>query len=1140
LSRCQCHHRCHTGHVDTLKTIAAQVSGYTTANGTCTNTCHTVVDGRDWTSLTTLNCGDCHAAVGKSLDQGGYPPVSAKHTIHLSNNSYVPNDCSDCHGANATAGTHVGHQDGVKQNTLSYVSGTQTCTTACHVANTTGDWTAGGALVCLDCHAGTYIGGGTNAQTSGLHAGIMTISGNTHDDSFSDGSAGTATCISCHTATPSSAHINGTFTNTAPTVTITANVGFTDGATPTCGPTAGLVTCHDDGGAWKRKWSTSAKNSNGTECGNCHGDFTAGFTTGVSLRHQTTTSGDAGGQIAASHDGGDKCYYCHTYKAGDTTYYNIANAPVGKHRDGIIQVNNGAGFTDNGTTVGCTNCHVANDGTADGQHSFTEITGTRWTRELLAGFSVDCNSCHLSNGRGHADGTENLTVHDLHVASGFTASCTECHSNNGPGSAEHNNGTVNFGGTYLTNAISYATAAYGGTCAGVGVNGCHDSDAAGDWSTSSLGGDACADCHASTGKLLSQGGYPPTSAEHTAHIGNAALVPNNCSDCHGANAATGAHSGHKDMLKTTAAQVTLYTSGTGTCTNNCHNVVDGRDWTSVTTLICADCHAAAGKSLYVSYGLSGYPPVSNEHTPHLANNVLVPNDCNDCHGASATTGAHANHQNGALNTASQVSLYTAVNGTCTNTCHVVADGRDWTSATTLNCADCHAATGKSLDQGAYPPVSAKHTKHLNNVAYVGTSCAACHGANAATGAHAGHQDGTKQTTLSYVSGTQTCTNSCHVASTSGDWTAGGALVCLDCHAGTYIGGGANGQTTGLHTGVLTVSGNTHDDSFNDGNLGTATCVTCHTTAPSASHINGTFTNSSPTITITANVGFLDGATPTCGPTAGLVTCHDDGGAWKRLWSTSAKNSNGTECANCHGDFASGFVTGMAGRHQITTSGDADGQVATEHDGTDQCYTCHTYKAGDTTYYNIANFPVGKHRDGSIQINNAVGFTDNVATVGCSGCHINNDGTADEQHEFADTTSRWTRALQAGPPVSCASCHAYPPTPGDGKSYQATEGKGAHLKHVNHIAARAGLTLNPTSDTFTGATVTQVCGVCHDNSTIANHTPGGGTRSLLIPAGTYQFGASAPAFNGTVGQSSAVDPKTCSSVSCHFKSTPEWE
>ena len=47
--------------------------------------------------------------------------------------------------------------------------------------------------------------------------------------------------------------------------------------------------------------------------------------------------------------------------------------------------------------------------------------------------------------------------------------------------------------------------------------------------------------------------------------------------------------------------------------------------------------------------------------------------------------------------------------------------------------------------------------------------------------------------------------------------------------------------------------------------------------------------------------------PTCGPNGGaFTTCHGptvsngDAGSWKRRWDTSAANTDGTECANCHG------------------------------------------------------------------------------------------------------------------------------------------------------------------------------------------------------------------------------------------------
>jgi hypothetical protein len=126
--------------------------------------------------------------------------------------------------------------------------------------------------------------------------------------------------------------------------------------------------------------------------------------------------------------------------------------------------------------------------------------------------------------------------------------------------------------------------------------------------------------------------------------------------------------------------------------------------------------------------------------------------------------------------------------------------------------------------------------------------------------------------------------------------------------------------------------------------------------------------------------------------------------------------------------------------------------------------------------------------------------------------------------------------------ACDSCHGYPPTSTDGKGYQAVEGKGAHLKHVNHIAALAAVTLDPNVDGFGDPNTTAVCGVCHDLSTAANHETSGGSRSVALPVG-YQFGPGAPSYNGVQGLTSGAPdntPKTCSNIACHFQSSPWWE
>ncbi len=704
---------------DTNVVIAVGATPYNIVTGVCAVYCHS--DGRgtfkaaDWDANSGGGCTICHA--GKSGDSTVI--ATGAHSKHL-NPAGLNLACTVCHTNNGSGTDHV-------NGTVNYVANHQTSVcNPCHGASagvSTGNdrqpiWTSTTSVECSTCHAGVLaiINGQTaNAPTSGLHSGAR-ISANPHDDSFNNGNAGEGTCETCHTDIPSTAHANGIFSNSSPIITLAANVGFLDDVlTPTCGPTGAMASCHDDGGAWERRWSTSASSSNGTECANCHGDFSGiGFVVGMGLRHQTATTGDANGAIAASHDGTDKCYTCHAYKAGSTTYYDFAV----KHRNGSIELNNNMGFKDNGVTVGCTGCHTSGGGTADAGHEFAE-TSVRWGRSMISGPVADCNSCHTSYGMTHTGTNENATVHTLHIdAAAYVNGCTDCHSNAGSG-IEHNNATVNFANK-LTAANNYAkTSYYGGTCGG--TNGCHDSEA-GEWSDGNrLGGDACDDCHASTG-LLGQGGYPPVSAKHTAHINNKIKVPGDCSDCHGTNAAAGTHAGHKDGAKTVLAagsQIGAYSAADGTCTNTCHAVVNGRDWTSGTNLACADCHAAgAGKSL----NQGGWPPVNNAHPAHIGNAL------------SAAYGDTANH--------SATDRYEFGCGVCHGTAIAAhMDGSNtvvgigWNSGgKTCNAAYCHSGLNAS-NVRTYAVTPAW------NAIFAGDPCAACHGNSPISGAHIKHQVG---------------------------------------------------------------------------------------------------------------------------------------------------------------------------------------------------------------------------------------------------------------------------------------------------------------------------------------------------------------------------------------------------------------
>jgi hypothetical protein len=99
--------------------------------------------------------------------------------------------------------------------------------------------------------------------------------------------------------------------------------------------------------------------------------------------------------------------------------------------------------------------------------------------------------------------------------------------------------------------------------------------------------------------------------------------------------------------------------------------------------------------------------------------------------------------------------------------------------------------------------------------------------------------------------------------------------------------------------------------------------------------------------------------------------------------------------------------------------------------------------------------------------------------GCFNCHdhFNDGGSLNNASLHIDGT------VQAQ--ADCDSCHEYPPYPGDSKSYQAVEGKGAHVVHVNYLTSLLGVTLDPANDTYGSGTAGEVCGVCHTN-TVANH------------------------------------------------------
>ncbi len=222
-------------------------------------------------------------------------------------------------------------------------------------------------------------------------------------------------------------------------------------------------------------------------------------------------------------------------------------------------------------TVGgdCAGCH---------RHNGDEAGGWRATDT--------CNECHAANGASHAAAQgKNATTHSSRhgAASAYIGVCSDCHGSSGPGSPNHDNGLVNFGGTYMSTAFNYVRgASFNDANCGTSANGCHSAEP-GEWAANSLGPNACANCHLAAGKRL---GQAPTSGLHAAALvtqHGAGLQSGNCVNCHDGNTPSSAHK--NGVLNTPAsaefnfhANVLAYGAAGCQAAAGCHGGGDAGTW----------------------------------------------------------------------------------------------------------------------------------------------------------------------------------------------------------------------------------------------------------------------------------------------------------------------------------------------------------------------------------------------------------------------------------------------------------------------------------------------------------------------------------------------------------------------------------
>jgi predicted CxxxxCH...CXXCH cytochrome family protein len=451
------------------------------------------------TSQQNYICDFCHNDATGVGGSGHYPAGYNKTDAPANVGSFLQM-WSPFAADGSTAGTY-----NIATYTTDTWSGGSTCATVdCHnnqLQPAGYEWYGATASACLMCHTVSQTAPGVH-PVSGQHDTAVTTH-TRHDDSFTYGPSNTvANCITCHSTaptTPSASHINGTSNASigalrgATYVTVVATVGLTDGTLPSCAPNGALGTCHFEqwkptiAKTWSRLWHEQGASTDGTQCKGCHGTFTQGWRTGVTVNHLANPDGDGSSEMRLNHDDGDateteynQCKSCHVYgqtaylKAGETN--NIGWFPAGdstNHGNGSITMNSTNGYTT--ATRDCSStCHANNT-----NHN---LTASNWPVASIAGPPLSCTGCHAS-----------ILTHRKLVKAGADVGCENCHpggtayptKHSRGGSATHivlipNNTTVGINYTSNTEKGIHlggdATVGYGVTSEAEICWRCHDSD----------------------------------------------------------------------------------------------------------------------------------------------------------------------------------------------------------------------------------------------------------------------------------------------------------------------------------------------------------------------------------------------------------------------------------------------------------------------------------------------------------------------------------------------------------------------------------------------------------------------------------------------------------------------------------------
>lgn len=955
--------------------------------------------------------------------------------------------------------------------------------------NTTPDWE--GTAICGDCHGVDSA----NSPTGGSHVRhAQTVAA--------------LTCESCHGVT----NDNGTHVNAAvswkldranPVVGANATYNnLSSGSIAGLAPHASYQSCNNvychstvqsgngtGAPAYKSvQWGATAGSLG---CSGCHQDMaTDAAPTGSHLKHANPSVGM-----------NVPCGYCHQ-DGGDGTAI---------HADGAVFVNF-TSYVGGDYSVGVaylTGKQKPAGSAAFGTCATTFCHGTADSPVWGAPGPLACNVCHSAkvddvswSGRHKTHYNYSTmptsytqTVTDLSTADKYRFNCAHCHDDNvakhslKPAS-DNSAARVFFGISSATPASSSKRGLYvAGTPQGATDNGFKFT--AGSCNTSY--------CHSN-----GRGGAPLNAALNWISTPTAG---SNCLYCHDGKSATaaattlsGKHDKHMNPLNNA-----MMGTGNGFNCVDCHSpVITNSNNTTIANkgkhvnAVLNYSGARALKRNYVAGSGSCSTYCHSNGNPNAVVFVSMTGSkvwtgagtittCNKCHGRSTSTG-YPDYVSGGPNTATSNNHAGHMSG--------LTD--------TLACADCHRRSVDTLAINKFRPYSTMHLSGGPNVNF--------NTAKTNIGSKASVSTVGQQVTCSTVV--------CHGQGAPIWGTTTTAHQCQKCHGSrtqaftnfsapqVAPGYGGTGTDTSMTKSAPTDPRvGAHQRHLLTNVLSAPVkCGECHVTVTairSANHWNYS------TATLTFNGrATANGHTPSVSRSAGIMQCsnvnchvgkHNTGATPSPFWNMTGllketANRVDAGCTKCHAmPPSSALVPSHLGL--TVNASDTMAQVATN------CVGCHTNL--NTSATNIGNAFQSKtlHVDGIIQ------YVQN-----CNSCH-----------DYDTNGGTWGLVRN--------------------QNYGGlSQGQGAHYKHIEYLKAKYNVTLTNT-DTWTSPAFLRVCGTCHSINEGVDHsmaTPANPRSITFGDKGTYprDFGG-AVTFNGNSGTSSAVNPKSCSNLDCHYRTSPIW-